>query len=72
MSDEVVLQRARPDLSQTVQARRFSRSTSHFRASFESLAGNICVVFEPIVHSAATLDGQFKNLGRKLYPEGNL
>ena len=38
----------------------------------ESFAGNIYVVSEPSVHSAATLEGQLKNLGRKLYPEGNL
>ena len=48
------------------------KSSAHFRASFESFAGNIYVVSEPSVHSAATLEGQLKNLGRKLYPEGNL
>ena len=30
------------------------------------------LVSEPAVHSAATLEGQFKNLGRKLYPEYDL
>ena len=48
------------------------KSSAHFRAGFEHFAGNIYVVSEPAVHSAATLEGQFKNLGRKLYPEYDL
>ena len=48
------------------------KSSAHFRASYEPFAGNIYVVSEPAVHSAATLEGQFKNLGRKLYPEYDL
>ena len=48
------------------------KSAAHFRASFEPFAGNIYVVSEPSVHSAETLAGQFKNLGRKLYPEYDL
>ena len=48
------------------------KSAAHFRAGFEHFAGNIYVVSEPSVHSAATLEGQFKNLGRKLYPEYDL
>ena len=46
-------------------------SSAHFRASFESFAGNIYVVSEPSVHYA-TLEGQLEILGRQLYPEGNL
>ena len=45
------------------------KSAAHFRANFEPFAGNIYVVSEPSVHSGATLQGQFKNVGRKLYPE---
>ena len=48
------------------------KSSAHFRAGYEHFAGNIYVVSEPAVHSAATLEGQFKNLGRKLYPEYDL
>ena len=48
------------------------KSAAHFRANFEPFAGNIYVVSEPSVHSGATLQGQFKNVGRKLYPEYDL
>ena len=48
------------------------KSTVHFRAGFESFAGNIYVVSEPGVHSTRTLKGQYKNVGRKLYPEYDL
>ena len=48
------------------------KSSAHFRAGFEHFAGHIYVVSEPAVHSAAALQGQFKNLGRKLYPEYDL
>jgi hypothetical protein len=40
-------------------------------APASSPAGNIYVVSEPSVYYA-TLEGQLKTLGRKLYPEGNL
>jgi len=42
------------------------KSSAHFRAGFESWAGQIHVVSEPCVHSPANLP--FKRLGRKLYP----
>jgi len=44
------------------------KSTVHFRAVFESFAGNIYVVSEPGVHSTKTLKRQYKNLDRRLYP----
>jgi microcystin degradation protein MlrC len=44
------------------------KSSAHFRAGFESWAGNIYVVSEPSVHSHETVAGRFKNVGRKLYP----
>jgi microcystin degradation protein MlrC len=44
------------------------KSSAHFRAGFESWAGNIYVVSEPSVHSHETVAGHFKNVGRKLYP----
>ena len=42
------------------------KSAAHFRAGFESWAGQIHVVSEPSVHSAEIFS--FKNLGRELYP----
>ncbi len=42
------------------------KSAAHFRAGFESWAGQIHVVSEPSVHSPEILS--FKNLGRELYP----
>lgn len=42
------------------------KSTAHFRAGFESWAGQVMVVSEPSVHSSVNLP--FKRLGRKLYP----
>jgi len=42
------------------------KSAAHFRAGFESWAGQIHVVAEPSVHSAEHV--QFHNLGRRVYP----
>ena len=42
------------------------KSSAHFRAGFESWAGQIHVVAEPGVHSPENLP--YKRLGRKLYP----
>ena len=42
------------------------KSSAHFRAGFESWAGQIIVVSEPGVHCAANVP--FKKLGRKIYP----
>lgn len=44
------------------------KSAAHFRAAYESWAGNIIVVSEPSVHSADTGNLQFKHTGRDLYP----
>ena len=42
------------------------KSTAHFRAGFESWAGQIHIVSEPSVHSADHVT--FHNLGRRVYP----
>lgn len=42
------------------------KSTAHFRAGFEPLAGAIYLVSEPSVHNLGHLP--FKRLGRKMYP----
>ena len=43
------------------------KSSTHFRAGFESWAGAIHVVAEPSVHSLRDLS--FRRLGRELYPQ---
>jgi microcystin degradation protein MlrC len=42
------------------------KSAAHFRAGFESWAGQSHVVSEPSVHSPEIL--AFQNLGREVYP----
>jgi len=42
------------------------KSSTHFRAGFESWAGAIHIVAEPSVHSLRDLP--FRRLGRELYP----
>ena len=44
------------------------KSAAHFRAGFESWAGQIQVISEPSVHDPADAKLAFKRLGRKLYP----
>lgn len=44
------------------------KSAAHFRAGFESWAGNIIPVSEPSVHAPAGGALAFKKLGRKVYP----
>ena len=44
------------------------KSTAHFRAGFESWAGQIQVVSEPGVHDPETAGLTFDRRGRKLYP----
>ncbi len=44
------------------------KSAAHFRAAYESWAGNIIVVSEPSVHSADTGNLEFIHVGRDLYP----
>tara|TARA_Y100000588_G_scaffold337721_1_gene379358 strand:+ start:3227 stop:4693 length:1467 start_codon:yes stop_codon:yes gene_type:complete len=44
------------------------KSAAHFRAGYESWAGQIFSVAEPSVHNPTGGKLAFKNLGRKLYP----
>ena len=44
------------------------KSAAHFRAGYESWAGQIQVISEPSVHDPADAKLAFKRLGRKLYP----
>ena len=44
------------------------KSAAHFRAGFESWAGQIQVISEPSVHDPADAKLAFKRLGRKVYP----
>lgn len=48
------------------------KSAAHFRAGFESWAGNIIPVSEPGVHNPASGALPFKKLGRKVYPFDNI
>ncbi len=44
------------------------KSAGHFRACYETFAGNIFVVSEPNVHDHEAVKDHYLNLGRKLYP----
>ena len=44
------------------------KSAGHFRACYETFAGNIFVVSEPNVHDHEQVKAHYANLGRKLYP----
>ncbi len=44
------------------------KSAGHFRACYETFAGNIFVVSEPNVHDHEQVKDHYANLGRELYP----